>query len=97
MSELTVPLFEAMLLSSVGNTNPDPLAAAAPLSRVDVEALRAAVAKEERTKKQKRKNPREPKPRANKYARAIRAVLCGTARLFFIARNRRFATARCRY
>jgi hypothetical protein len=59
MSELTVPLFEAMLLSSVGNTNPDPLAAAAPLSRVDVEALRAAVAKEERTKKQKRaKSPR---------------------------------------
>jgi hypothetical protein len=58
MSELTVPLFEAMLLSSVGNTNPDTLVAA-PLSRVDVEALRAAVAKEERTKKQKRaKSPR---------------------------------------
>lgn len=53
-AELTVLLFEAMLLGSVGNTNPDrdddPLTAAAALSRVDVKALRAAIVKEEKTK-----------------------------------------------
>jgi hypothetical protein len=57
-AELTILLFEAMLLGSVANTNPDknddPLTAAATLSKVNVKALRTAVAKEEKTKEHKK-------------------------------------------
>ena len=57
-AQLAVLLFESMLLGSVANTNPDrnddPLAAAATLSKVNVKALRTALAKEEKTKEHKR-------------------------------------------
>jgi hypothetical protein len=57
-AELAVLLFKAMLLGSVGNTNPDkdddPLTAAATLSKINVKALRTAIAKEEKTKEHKK-------------------------------------------
>ncbi|MGB9511425.1 MAG: hypothetical protein WBU20_07065, partial [Candidatus Acidiferrum sp.] len=55
---LAVLIFEAMLISPAGNASPskddDPLADAASLYRVDTKALRAAVAKTEKEKAQKK-------------------------------------------
>jgi ParB family chromosome partitioning protein len=59
--ELAILLFEAMLLGSVGNTNSltddDLLMRAAALTKVNVKALRSAVAKEEKAKA--RKGPKD--------------------------------------
>ena len=70
---LAVLIFEAMLIGSAGNASAskddDPLADAARLYRVDTKALRAAVAKAEQEKAQKknkaasRKEKTTPKPR----------------------------------
>lgn len=70
---LAVLIFEAMLISPAGNTSAnkddDPLANAASLYNVDTKALRAAVAKAEKEKAQKknkhasRKERTAPKPK----------------------------------
>jgi len=61
--DLAVLLFEAMLLGSVGITcpagNDDPIAAAAALLKVNVKALRRAVAKEEKAKQRKKPTTRK--------------------------------------
>jgi len=64
-ADLVPLLFEAILLSSVGNVAPDrrddPLVTAAGLARVNVQAIRLAVAKEERKKEERKKKEKGPK------------------------------------
>ena len=64
-AELTVLLFESMLLSSARNTNPDkdddPLSTAATRAKINVKALRTAIAKEEKTREQKKAKPPQAK------------------------------------
>ena len=64
-ADLAPLLFEAILLSSAGSVAPDrpddPLVTAAGLARVNVQAIRLAVAKEERKKEERKKKEKGPK------------------------------------
>jgi hypothetical protein len=76
MAGLAVLIFEAMLIGSAGsatvNNDDDPLTDAASLYKIDAKALRAAIAKTEKGKVQKKAKATEKKDKPAARARTAR-------------------------
>jgi len=75
-AKLAVLIFEAMLIGSAGSAtvgnDDDPLADAATLYKVDANAIRIALAKEEKTKAQKKNRAASGKEKPARKTKATR-------------------------